>query len=152
MTFRDWSLVCCATGLQSLDHNPELLHIFFVFQHFRDTSARYWVSLCSWLMAEMGNISIKAFLRRFKGSVNLPINLTISMFPLLARKNRYFLWKKKLCAPLTNWGLNVSLKYLTPPGADRSSQSKSPLCIFDLDGGWDVQTDRICFAGKFVRL
>ena len=39
-------------------------------------------------MADVGNISIHAFFGRFRSCVNLKIHLTISVFPLLARKNR----------------------------------------------------------------
>ena len=45
-----------------------------------------WNSLRSLATMVIGNMSIQASLRRFRSSENLPIHLTISMSPLLARK------------------------------------------------------------------
>ena len=39
------------------------------------------------LMVDNGNMSIQASIKRFKSNDNLPIHLTISMLPLLARVN-----------------------------------------------------------------
>ena len=56
----------------------------FVFQYFlgsrqRDTG----FSLCSEVMTDTGGMSIQASLKRFRITENLPIHLTVSMFPLL---------------------------------------------------------------------
>ena len=70
------------SGLASSD--PEQWHSF-VFLH--SAGSRQRRTAFSSLMVDTKNMSIQASLKRFKSSENLPIHLTISMFPLIALVN-----------------------------------------------------------------
>ena len=68
------------SGLASSD--PEQQHFFFVFLH--SAGSRQRGTAFSSLVVDTKNMSIQASLKRFKSSENLPIDLTISIFPFLA--------------------------------------------------------------------
>ena len=87
--FRGYSPVHHSTFLGMLVRSdPKPFHFLFVFQHspeprWQDTGLIF--ALRS--RADVGNMSIQEFSKRFKSSEHFPIHLTISTFPLLARVN-----------------------------------------------------------------
>ena len=93
------------------------------------TSSRYSICLRSSFMVVSTNVSMQASLKRLRSNENFPMHLFISTFPPLARVNWWNLQRNTLWAPLMMWGLEVSLKYLTPSAALRDSRSRSPWYI-----------------------
>ena len=88
--FRGFSFVYLSICLESLvSSDPKVLHFLFVYQYSpKPRPARYCFCLCSSLRVDIGSMSIQKSVKRIKSNDNLPIHLTISMFPIITRLNR----------------------------------------------------------------